>query len=170
MPPKQPAKTSKVTIALHDVNFRRSMFFNRYSIERVDGHALIDFGLVTSRFVVDSYSVLIDQETLKMEKDSMLAYLGQIGAPNAPVEGGAFIHGERKVDASNCFLMSRSGEIGEIRIGLFSIGIVLEKKTATPETFEATPLALLRCDANLQRNLLTDLYKEELPDVDADES
>ena len=64
------------------------------------------------------------------------------------------------VEACNIMHMARSGQIGEVRLGLYSSGVAIDfwKNSQTKVEVEANPLALLHCDLEVQKRLLVALY------------
>src|SRR5258708_3057537 len=75
------ADKGSVQITLPTAGFRRSMFFNRFAVERKDGFVLIHFGLVNNANVtVDSYSTVISELELSNQKKTTMDYLGRQGS------------------------------------------------------------------------------------------
>lgn len=154
----------EVTVNLADEVYAVSMFFNRFRVQRLDGHSLVDFGLVSEQGLLRQYSVVIEQPALAQSRESMLTFLGAAGEiadppseqwrpssePSTPVEVANVVH------------MARTGEMGEVRLGVYSSGVAVEKSrqkgSPTKVEMKAAPLALLRCDLSIQKRLLFELY------------
>jgi hypothetical protein len=57
-------KEIKLEIGLPPSGFSRSMYFNRFRIEREEGLCLVQFGLVTTSGLLDSYSCIFPKGML----------------------------------------------------------------------------------------------------------
>jgi len=79
---KATEKESRIEIRLPKSGYPRTMFFNRYGVDREDGFCLVRFGLVSKAgLLIDEYACILPQQTLESNKTSLLEYLGRIGNP-----------------------------------------------------------------------------------------
>ena len=74
-------KEIKLEIGLPPSGFSKSMYFNRFRIEREDGLCFVQFGLVSASGLLDSYSCILPKEVLTQNQKSLLDYLNRIGRP-----------------------------------------------------------------------------------------
>lgn len=149
-----------VLATLKEEVYRVNMFFNRFAVEALGRHLLVHFGLLQGRNLLASYSCVLESETINASRASMLAFLDAIEPTeseteswNPPMEVGG-------VETCNIIHMARSGQIGEVRIGLYSTGVAIEARKTAQTKFDvrANPLALLHCDLDVQKQLLTALF------------
>jgi hypothetical protein len=105
---------------------------------------------------------------LEASRDSMLSFLDAI-SDASDVENEVWQPPSdcQGVEACNIMHMARTGEIGEVRLGLFSTGVAIEGRKSSQVKFEvaANPLALLRCDLEVQKRLLLALYVDRTSDA-----
>ncbi len=73
---------------------------------------------------------------------------------------GCHLYPGKIVEVCNVMQMARTGGIGEVRLGVFSVGAALEKARKQSGVVEvsANGLALLRCDLEIQKRLLFAIY------------
>src|SRR6266851_137612 len=75
-----PPKPAPARVELPKGGYRRTMMFNRFLVEPVDNFVVLHFGLLNAAgFVLDRYSCALFREDLEMQKQSLIAYLGQLG-------------------------------------------------------------------------------------------
>ncbi|HUA67293.1 MAG TPA: hypothetical protein VMA13_01985, partial [Candidatus Saccharimonadales bacterium] len=74
----------KIALSVPAIGYPRRMFFNRFSLQWIDEHALAYFALVDGSGIPrDIYACMFSRQTLKESKASLVAYLGRIGAPKS---------------------------------------------------------------------------------------
>lgn len=74
-------KEVKLEIGLPPAGFPRSLYFNRFHIEREEAFLVVQFGLVSGSGLLDSYSCVFSRDMLEQNKESLLGYLNRIGRP-----------------------------------------------------------------------------------------
>jgi hypothetical protein len=144
--------------------FPKVMFFNRFHFERNGSSIIIFFGLLDRDDILrDTFACALDQETVDRHKEDLLRFV----AKTASAEGetpqdwrpkGSAVDGVR---VANVIRGARKGSLGEIRLLNFSIGDALEVVRESNPSVTAYPIALLRSDAQLQRELFLSLYADE---------
>ncbi|MEK7675253.1 MAG: hypothetical protein AAB676_05380 [Verrucomicrobiota bacterium] len=56
----------KIRLSIPSVGYPRRMFFNRFALQRIEGHALAYFALVDDSGILrDSYACMLSKQTLK---------------------------------------------------------------------------------------------------------
>lgn len=80
-------KEIKLEIGLSPTGFPKTMYFNRFRIEREEGLCLVQFGFVSASGLLDSYSCVLPKEALTQNQKVLLDYLNRIGRPaeNSPL-------------------------------------------------------------------------------------
>jgi hypothetical protein len=158
-PTKKPSE-KQINVATPAHPFPKVMFFNRFYFERTAGAMILFFGMVDANDVVrDSFACAIDDETIEQHKEELLKFAARFESENEP--GGewrpkaSYAGGVR---VANVIRGARRGSLGEIRLLNYSIGDALESIHESNPSIDAFPVALLRCEANLQRELFLSLY------------
>lgn len=124
----------------------------------------MQFGLVlNSREVVGDFSCVISDMARAHAKGSLLPYLGQIGTPKSkfqPWSGVAVLPGTSlQAEIADTIGMSHTGDLGEITFGAISHTALINAKTNEVE-FETDPIILLRCDGEMLRHFIQELYAD----------
>ena len=145
-------------------------FFNSFSIEQVAGQFLLEFGLLKGRSVLFLFRRLLLADTVRQSRESLLQFLASIPETADPLLDCDPLPSTRDFDpftSANLINASRFGELGEIRLGLFSFGHLIEqsKKTTSKGSVSAYPVAILHCDISMLRLFVTKLYVEQTPNV-----
>jgi hypothetical protein len=156
-------KEIKLEVILPPVGFPRSMYFNRFHIEREDGFRLVQFGMVCAFGLLDSYSCVFSGDGLRQNEESLLAYLNRIGRPaesSPPMWKGVAV--EKRVEVVDVVAMAFGGESVETCLFFYSqcAAARLIKPGTVTDAITAQPLVLLRSSADLQRQLIIGLYEE----------
>ena len=156
-------KPFQIKVAPKSTAFARNMFFNRFLVEGLDGHFLIHFGLVSTGETLSEYSVVLEKQAVNQTRADVLEFLGKLGtiSDEEPPKWRPSKR-ERDIDVSNMILVAHSGGMGEFRFGLYSVGKAVELHTAsgTDITMLGQSLALLRCDYELLKKLLAEIFQE----------
>jgi hypothetical protein len=160
---KAEQKEIKLEIGLPQVGFPKSMYFNRFRVEREDGFCLVQFGLFTSSGLADSYSCIFSKDVLQQNQKTLLDYLNRIGRPGrgesaiwkAPINQG-------RTDVVDIVTMAFRGDMAEICLYMFSFSAAtrLGRAGSASEPIPSQPLVLLRCAADIQKQLIVALYEE----------
>lgn len=144
-------------------------FFNSFSIEQVAGQFLLEFGLLKGRSVLFLFRCLLLADTVRQSRESLLHFLASIPETADPLLDCESLPSTRDFDSitsANLINASRFGELGEIRLGLFSFGHLIEQsKRASKGSVSAYPVAILHCDISMLRLFVTKLYVEQTPNV-----
>jgi len=130
--------------------------FNQFSVEKDGGWSVLSVGyLWKGRLLDDVLSFAVSQDAIEMSRKSTLDYLGRIGEI-LPMEH-FIVPPAPKIVPANVIGMAYRGDMGEVVLASFTFRrIVLDSKEST---FEADPVALLRSQLNVQRNLIRALYE-----------
>lgn len=150
-------------IGLPQSGFPKTMFFNRFRVDRDADFSLVQFGLVVASDLVDGYSCLLPSDTLRQNKQTLLDYLNRIGRAEESAESSwKGLSGERRADVGDVITMAFRGEMAETCLFVFSwTAATRPKKTAgTADAVVAQPLVLLRSSAERQKQLIEALYAE----------
>lgn len=156
-------KEIKLEIGLPQGGFPKTMFFNRFRVERDADFSLVQFGLVVSSDLVDGYSCLLPSETLRQNKETLLDYLNRIGRAEKSADSSwKGLSGERRADVTDVITMAIRREMAETCLFVFSLTAATRSKKAVAGTdaVHAQPLVLLRSSAELQKQLIEALYAE----------
>jgi hypothetical protein len=156
-------KEIKLEIGLPEGGFPKTMNFNRFRMDREAGFCLVQFGLVVTSDLLDSYSCVLSEDVLKQNEKTLVEYLNRIGRPaegNATPWKGA--SATRQTDVADVITMAFRGNVAETCLYVFSLSAATRAKRGTPTetTVMAQPLVLLRSTAELQKQLIAALYEE----------
>ena len=161
---KTEQKEIKLEIQLPQGGFPKSMYFNRFRIEREDGFCIVQFGLITASGLLDSCTCVFTQEALEDNRAALLDYLNRIGRPaeKTPVlwKGPAL---ERQTEVADIITMSfRKGmaEIGLYSFSQFAATKSAQKGSSGMQGIIGQAMVLLRCTAETQKQLIVALYEE----------
>lgn len=160
-----PRKELALSFTVPLAGYRRSMYFNRFSVEAVDAQLLLDFALLdASGFLRDGYSCSISRADLDRTRENNLKYLegvgiadpGKLSSWRPPTE-------RRQVDAVLVFHFSRINDSAEIAISTFATRPLIERSNKSSES-QQDPIAgdhlmLLMCDLHVQLHLIGCLYE-----------
>jgi hypothetical protein len=157
-------KEIKLEMQLPPNGFPKSMYFNRFRVEREEGFCLVQFGLVSGSALLDSYSCVLPIEMPKQNQASILDYLNQTGRPveRSPAWKGAAV--EKQVEVADIIAMSFRGDMAETCFYVFSLcasGRAARSGT-TADPMPAQPLALLGARPNYKSNSLRGCMKNNI--------
>ncbi len=157
-------KEVRLEVGLPPTGFPRSMYFNRFRIEREGALLVVQFGLVSGSGLLDSYSCAFSKDMVEQNKESLLAYLNRIGraAEGAPPPWKG-IGVEKETEVADVVTMACHGETAETCLFFVSLSAAsrVRKGAAAKHGIPAQPQALLRSTANMQKQLIVGLYEEE---------
>lgn len=152
-----PKGEHKIAIAVQPTGFKRTMFFNRFSLESLGRHTLAHFGLIDESGVLrDHYSCVLPEHTLKDSRASLIGYLEKVGGASAQKPPWNPPAGQLRMDVVNVINVGQS-DVGEILLSCIAIGPAINKsKDGKP--IDADPVAMLICEPETQRLFITELY------------
>jgi len=158
--------TGEIAIDASRFETRNVLFFDRFRIERGPSFFECHFGFYgQTREVRAGLIVVISRQALKETKESVLQYLKQLGPmPESGELPPCNLRPETDVVSADILGLARHAEaLGEIIFHAFSWRTVVEsvrsgKKRDEPLT--AICVALLRCDIELHKRWILDLYEE----------
>jgi hypothetical protein len=160
---KAEQKEVRLEVGLPAVGFPKTMYFNRFHIEREEGFSLVQFGLVSASGLLDSFSCVFPADMLQQNEQTLLDYLNRIGRPaeSAPPswKGAAVDKGTQVADVVT---MAFRGGMAETCLFFFSLSAATRQRRpgVANETVPAQPLVLLRSTADVQKQLIVGLYEE----------
>lgn len=155
-------KEVRVEIHLPSRGYAKTMFFNRLRVEHDEGFCVVSFGLVSRvGLLLDSYSCVLSRFTLDHNEKPLLGYLEQIGFPKEPPapawQGTPTQQILPVVDVIN---MATREEMAETCFWVFSLQAASRRRgPSSDEALEAQPLALLRSQVEIQKQLIKALYE-----------
>ncbi len=151
------ATKHSVQINLPTTGFRRSMFFNRFAVERKDGFVFIHFGFVNSANVTtDSYSTTISELELLNQKKTTMDYLGRQGAIGE--EPPAWQPTGKITELASHIALAHNGPIAETALFLFSLWSTMAESRKPNPNLNAEAIALLRSNLATQQHLIRLLF------------
>ena len=187
-------ENASIDVALPSTGFKRSMFFNRIAIERVDAFVHIHFGFVNAaNLLVTSYSTVITELEVAALRKTSMDYLGRLGPmlEEPPPWQPANVC---EVELSNHIAMARHGPIAETLLYHYSHWAALQetkkrlaekaKSAQKPSTEKAAPqepssgkvtlgigltaeaVAMLRSPLATQQHLIRLLFTRDQPELD----
>jgi hypothetical protein len=147
----------KISVAVQATGFKRSMYFNRFSFEPLGRHTLAHFGLIDESGVLrDHYSCMFPEHTLKDSRQGLVDYLAKVGAAATQKTLWNPPTGQLRMDVVNVINMGQT-DVGEIILSSVAVGPAIGRsKDGKP--IDAEPVALLICEPEIQRLLITELY------------
>jgi hypothetical protein len=138
--------------------YRKTMPFNRYSFEKIDGFLVMQFGfLAPAGTLLDFYACAISEFELENQKKSIMEYLGKAGAlGDGPPAWQPPIG--KSMDLCNHIGLCGSPKIGEITLNNMAARELSEVKPSHA-IVKADTIALLRSSMEIHKHWLKDLYK-----------
>jgi hypothetical protein len=164
---KKPAKPPVVGLR-HPTQYVYSCMANRFAIDREDGFVLAHFGLVNhGNLLVDRLTVVFSNNTLEALKENLVKYSDEVGLPKKditkwippvrtekdisyiPVVDFLHLCHWNDTNAEICFWSYSQAQMADLsRLG------------GKNESMAPWGIALLRCEIDLQRAFLAELYAE----------
>lgn len=158
---KTEQKEIKLEIRLPKSGFPKTMFFNRFKVERDEGFRVVHFGLVSnSGVILDRYSCVFPRQTLDHNQKPLIEYLGRVGQPAQKAPPTWQVPAAEVVNVVDIVSMAIREDLAETGLFAFSLVAASAFKGATVEPLEAQPLVLLRSNPETQKQLLVALYEE----------
>lgn len=140
--------------------YSRSMYFNRFRIEKIDAVSILYFGLVVpSVGLADYYCCSIPDGVLIEQRDNFLTYLDRMGRAKEKPTPWQTSPPQPHTDVADIINLAHNERVGEIVLASFSQwALNLSARDKNPATMEATPVAMLRSDVEVQKQFLEALY------------
>jgi hypothetical protein len=159
-------KTKEISVSTQSRMFRRLMFFNRFSHERIRPMWVLYFGLADEAdYLLDFYACSVDEETIERQEDDLLRFVGHATTP-VPENIAPWrpkVSAIARVEVANVILAARTGPVAELRLFNYSQGDVLAAQQEGKSEIEGAPVALLRCEESLQRAMFMSWYSKRGP-------
>jgi hypothetical protein len=168
---KKPAKPPVVGLR-HPVQYVLSFLANRFAVAREDGFVLAHFGLVTKADVlIDRFTVVITDNTLKTLKENLVKYSDEVGLPKKEIP--KWLPPARKAEESISLLsylpvvdflhLCHGNDVdpvdAEICFWSYSQAYASDlSRVGKDQTLMPWGIALMRCEIDLQRAFLAELY------------
>jgi hypothetical protein len=154
-------KEIKLTVNLPNHGFHKTLYFNRVRVDRDVGFCLVQFGLVVASDLVDSYSCVLTDDTLKQNQASLLEYAAKLGSSDGESISWKGVTASRKADVADVVTMSFQGDLSETVLYVFSMCAASRAPKGASDELQAPaePLALLRSTKTLQKKLIVALYE-----------
>ena len=155
-------KTVSMEVEFPSAGFTRSMFFNRFSIEKLGVHTLSHFGLVSeSGVLIDSYICFFSKQAIDKNQNRMIRYLENIGRTTvssvAPWPGVSTT--PQRIDIVD-LIHASSGEEAELCFANLAIGPNLRRGKTTKAAVSAQAITILRSDLETHKLWIDQLYRE----------
>jgi len=159
---KATEKEVKLDVGLPQNGFPKTLYFNRLRVDRDEGFCLVQFGLVVASDLVDSFSCVFTDETLKHNEQSLIDYVKKLGTTEADEISWKGVTASRKADVVDVVTMSFRGNLSETVLYVFSMcaatNAVNAAASGSAGALPSQPLVLLRSTTALQKQLITLLY------------
>lgn len=150
-----------IKLSVPATGYQRRMFFNRFALQWIDGHALAYFALVDDSGILrDVYACMLSRQTLKESKDSLGKYLGRIGVPKGAAAPWSPPSQPTTTDLATVVNMGCT-EDAEIVFGTFAVGPAIQQVKNLDKEIRVDAVACLRCDLETQRQFLVALYAKD---------
>jgi len=151
----------KIKLSVPVTGYPRRMFFNRFAIQWIGGHALTYFALVDGSGILrDIYACMFSRQTLKESKESLGGYLGRIGSPKGAPAPWSPPSQPMATDVATVINMGYT-EDAEIVLGIFAVVPAIQQAKLADKEIQVDGVACLRCDLELQRQLVAALYAKD---------
>ena len=168
---KKAAKPPVVSLR-HPIQYVYSCMANRFAIDREDGFALVHFGLVNrANVLIDRFAVIFTNNTLDSLKENLVKYSDQVGLPKKEIP--KWVPPLRKAEDDSSLwaylpvvdfvhLCNWNDTNAEMCFWSYSQAQMADLSRAGGKNEIMTPwgIALLRCEIDLQRAFLAQLYPE----------
>lgn len=159
---KSGQKEIMLQVDLGPVGFPKTLFFNRFRIDRDEGFRLVQFGLVVASDLIDSYSCILSDLTLEQNKAAALGYVNKLSSTGEDVMPWKGVTSGRNADLVDILAMSFRGDVSETALYMFSMCSVsrISPGETSSVTVPSQPMALLRSSTTLQKQFIEGLYNE----------
>ena len=152
-----PAKN--VNFELPRSNYRRLMPFNRFFVEHIDSLVVVHFGLLSgSGVLLDRYSAAIFQHDLDGQKESLMDYLGKIGAIGDAPPQWQPPASQSPVELFNHLAVTSNPRVAETNLNNVVVYAANNLRNTTGGTMPMDPVVMLRSSREAQQHLIKELY------------
>jgi hypothetical protein len=166
--PKPEEHQISVRVQFDETVAFETAYFNCFNVEALDNQLLLEFGATKGRTLISYTRCILSSEAIKTSVDAMRVFLESIpeeyhGEKGLPMPPPAIANTER-VALVNFIHASRYGEIGELRLGAFSYGHLIEgsrTQKKTQKIFHAKPILVLHCGLKTLIEVLSMIYLGE---------
>ena len=163
-------KTTKSSVGLgYPPQYILSFMANRYAIEREDGFTVAHFGLVNrSNLLLDRFTCIFSEHTLKSQRENLVQYSDKVGLPKkkTPTWVPPFKEAEAAVAVpviDFLHLCHWDDAHAEICFWNFSQAHLSDlARMGKDQVLTPWGVAMLRCEIDLQRGFLADLYNDRV--------
>jgi hypothetical protein len=158
---KPTEKEVKLEIALQQVGFPKTLYFNRIRVDKDKGFCLLQFGLVVASDLVDSYSCVLTDVALQQNQNTLLEYVKKLGTDVVENNDWKGVTMSRRADVADIVSMSFRGDEAETNFSVFSmcaVTMAARKTSGEVSQLQSQPLILLRSNKALQRELINSIY------------
>jgi hypothetical protein len=154
-------KAVQLQVLIPEVGFPRTMFFNRFRVEKEEGFSILSFGLVSNAgILVDSYCCVLTDEALENNKRSLLEYYGRTGEPKTQAVPWQGAPPPKKTDVVDVVSMTIQGKHAETGLVLFShVAAFKVVNAGAGKTVPGQAVVLLRSSTDVQMQLIKALYE-----------
>jgi hypothetical protein len=156
--------SGEITVDASRFETSRLLFFDRYAV--IPGERFVELHFAfygRSRDPQRGLLVVVARKAIEEQKESYMQYLQQIGMPEPTTLPPCSLPDGAEVIPADVVGMARHGTaLAEVSFHVFSWKVVVDKvrKADTKEPLSAFCAAILRCDVELQKRLILDLYED----------
>jgi hypothetical protein len=154
-------KTKEVTLLHESQDFPRTMFYNRFYVERSGPVRIFYFGLLDDEdYVRDAYACAIDEEAIERHREDILDYVARAptGTPSEEYQWRPKVTAVPQIQLANLIRASRSGNLAEMRLFNYAMGEAIDAMRKDESSIQAIPIAMLRCEETVQRAMFLAMY------------
>lgn len=158
---KTEQKEHQLQILVPDLGFPRTMYFNRFRVEKEDGFTIVTFGLVSSSgILVDTYCCTFTDEALANNRTALLEYYGRTGEPKTSTLPWQGVASTQKSDVADVVSMTFQGKNAETALVLFAhVAAFRIARSGESKQVPGQAVVLLRSSTDAQKQLIKALYE-----------
>jgi len=147
-----------VTVNTSDTAFPKCLYFNRFSIEKIEGgHVLASFGFQFNGWTVDECSCLFTRETVINHRERNLPYIDRLPSSDQGSPKWTPSHAKGNVEVVDVYNCAHSNSIAEIstwRFLMHMIAAAPAKGAKNNVLLNGAPVLLLRSDLAIHAEFL----------------
>ena len=155
-------KEKSLEVVVPESGYPRTMYFNRYRVERHSVFSLVYFGLVSeSGVIVDSYCCAFTHDALEANKKALMEYLGKLGVPKDTLPTWSNSSGIANSGIADIIGMTYTGNFAETQLALYSRNAVFRasQEKQSKASVQGQAVALLRSEKEIQAHLIKAMYE-----------
>lgn len=153
-------KKVQLQVLLPETGFGRSMYFNRFRVERENGFAIVSFGLLSkSGLLIDTYCCTFTDQALDNNKRSLLEYYGTGAEPQTPVPPWQGVSSPTRSDVADIVNMASQANEAETSLMIFSQVVATRNANDGKPVVPGQVMVLLRSSTEIQKQLIKALYE-----------